>query len=292
MHCPFASLPSIQLISTPSRGRVLQGPGDTTRMQVRTAPLGAMTRRNQPHSAFLTSVAECFDVEAREEGTRLALRGDVHSLGGDSTFAEGLVLDSPARRVWLGLRDRMFEASCDCPQRSRGVFCKHIWALIVRGVSKGYLGRMGSAALPAMRSSVPPEDRPLVAWQEAVGIMRSELPRGSRRYDEPELMYYADPEETNRRGLMVVRVAVRRRKKNGELGAPQVRGLSRFQIDRMGDPTDIRILELFMGADGEADSRSIVNRDSFVLSEPLADAVVPFLARTGRFVLWDGQDNT
>src|SRR5436190_11248675 len=210
-----------------------------------------MTRRDHPHTAFLTSVAECFDVEAREEGTRLALRGDVHSLGGDDTYAEALVLDHPARRVWLGLRDRMFEASCDCPQRSRGVFCRHIWALIVRGVSKGYLGGMGLGVLPAMRSSLPPEERPLVAWQEAVGTMRSEPARGVKRYDDTELLYYADPAETSRRGLMVVRVASRRRKKNGRLGVPQIKGLSRFQVDRLSDPGDQRILELFMAAHGQ-----------------------------------------
>ncbi len=252
-----------------------------------------MTRRNHPHSAFLTAVAECFDVEAREEGTRLALRGDVHSLGGDATFAEALVLDTPARRVWLGLRDRMFEASCDCPQRSRGVFCRHIWALIVRGVSKGYLGGMGDGLLPAMRSSVPPQERPLVAWQEAIGTMRCEPSRTfTRRSDESELMYYADPEETNRRGLMVVRVATRRRKKSGGLGVPQVQGLMKFQVDRLGDPVDQRIIELLMGADGQADSRSFITRDSFVLSEPLAEVVVPFLARSGRFFLWDHPDTT
>jgi superfamily II DNA or RNA helicase len=251
-----------------------------------------MTRRNTPHSAFLTSVAECFDVEARDEGTRLALRGDVHSLGGDATFAEALVLDTPARRVWLGLRDRMFEASCDCPQRSRGVFCKHIWALIVRGVSKGYLGGMGEGVLPAMRSAVPSQDRPLVAWQEAIGTMRCEPSRTfARRNAESELMYYADPEETNRRGLMVVRIATRRRKKNGGLGVPQIQGLMRFQVDRLGDPVDQRIIELLMGADGHADSRSFVTRDSFVLSEPLAEVVVPFLARSGRFFLWDRQED-
>ena len=250
-----------------------------------------MTRRDHPHTAFLTSVAECFDVEAREEGTRLALRGDVHSLGGDATFAEALVLDHPARRVWLGLRDRMFEASCDCPQRARGVFCKHIWALIVRGVSKGFLGGMGQGILPAMRSSLPPDQRPLVAWQEAVGTMRSEPARALTAHpDEPELLYYADPEEVNRRGLMVVRVATRRRKKNGSLGIPQVKGLMRFQVDRLSNPEDLRILELFMGADGEADTRSSITRDCFVLSESLSEVVLPFLARSGRFVLWDGHD--
>ena len=252
-----------------------------------------MAQRDHAHAAFLTSVAECFELEAREEGTKLALRGDVHSLGGDATYAEALVLDQPSRRVWLGLRDRMFEASCDCPQRSRGVFCRHIWALIVRGVSKGYLGGMGAGMLPAMRSSVPPQDRPLVPWQEAVGTMRSEPPRGSARaWDETELLYYADPVEADRRGQIVIRVATRRRKKNGTLGLPQVKGLTRFQVDRLHDPVDQRVLELFMGADGEIDSRSFIVRDSFLLSEALADVILPFLAKSGRFVLWDGQDKS
>jgi len=47
-----------------------------------------MAQRDHAHAAFLTSVAECFELEAREEGTKLALRGDVHSLGGDATYAE------------------------------------------------------------------------------------------------------------------------------------------------------------------------------------------------------------
>ena len=68
-------------------------------------------------------------------------------------------------------------------------------------------------------------------------------------------------------------------------------GITVFVSDRLGDPVDQRILELFMGADGHADSRSIITRDSFVLSEPLAEVIVPVLARSGRFVLWDGQDN-
>jgi superfamily II DNA or RNA helicase len=152
---------------------------------------------------------------------------------------------------------------------------------------------MGVGLLPAMRSMVPPQERPLVAWQEAIGTMRSEAPRTLvRRNEESELLYYADPVETNRRGLMVVRIATRRRKKNGGLGVPQVRGLSGFQVDRLSDPVDQRILELFMGADGHADARSFITRDSFVLSEALAEVIVPFLARSGRFVLWDGQKDS
>jgi len=252
-----------------------------------------MAHRDHPHAAFLVSVADCFDLESREEGTRIALRGDVHSLGGDATYAEGLVLDQTARRVWLGLRDRTFEASCDCPQRSRGVFCRHIWALIVRGVSKGYLGGMGAGVLPAMQSLVPPRERPPVPWQEAVGTLRSEPPRAAARPGEDsEFLYYADPVEAERRGLMAVRVATRRRKKNGELGVPQVKGLTRFHLDRLRDPVDQRIIELFMGADGEIDSRAFIVRDSFLLNESLAEVVLPVLAMSGRFVLWDGQDKS
>jgi len=252
-----------------------------------------MAHRDHPHAAFLVSVADCFDLEAREEGTKIALRGDVHSLGGDATFAEGLVLDQTARRVWLGLRDRTFEASCDCPTRSRGVFCRHIWALIVRGVSKGYLGGMGAGVLPAMQSLVPPRERPAVPWQEAVGTLRSEPPRPPvRPGEESEFLYYADPVEAERRGLMAVRVATRRRKKNGELGVPQVKGLTRFHLERLRDPVDQRIIELFMGADGEIDSRAFIVRDSFLLNESLAEVALPVLAKSGRFVLWDGQDKS
>jgi hypothetical protein len=98
--------------------------------------------------------------------------------------------------------------------------------------------------------------------------------------------------EAERRGLMVVRVATRRRKKNGGLGVPQVKGLTRFYVDRLGDPVDQRILELFMGADGEIDSRAFIVRDSFLLTESLAEVVLPVLAKSGRFVLWDGQDKS
>ncbi|HLY73966.1 MAG TPA: DEAD/DEAH box helicase [Planctomycetota bacterium] len=252
-----------------------------------------MAHRDHPHAAFLVSVADCFDLEAREEGTKIALRGDVHSLGGDATYAEGVVLDQTARRVWLGLRDRTFEASCDCPQRSRGVFCRHIWALIVRGVSKGYLGGMGAGVLPAMRSLVPARERPPVPWQEAVGAFRSEPPRSSAGSADPsEFLYYADPVEAERRGLLVIRVATRRRKKNGELGVPQIKGLTRFQVDRLQDPIDQRVMELFMGADGEVDSRAFIVRDSFLLSESLAEVLLPVLAQSGRFVLWDGRDKS
>lgn len=252
-----------------------------------------MAHRDLPHAAFLTSVAECFDLEAREEGTRIALRGDVHSLGGDATYAEGVVLDETPRRVWLGLRDRTFEASCDCPQRSRGVFCRHIWALIVRAVSKGHLGGMGAGALPAMRSLIPARERPPVSWQEAVGAFRSEPPRFRAGDAEPsELLYYADPLEAERRGLLVVRVATRRRKRNGALGVPQIKALTRFQVDRLQDPVDQRVLELFMGADGEIDSRAFIVRDSFLLSESLVEVVLPVLARSGRFVLWDARDKS
>ncbi|HVR86284.1 MAG TPA: SNF2-related protein, partial [Planctomycetota bacterium] len=252
-----------------------------------------MAHRDHPHAAFLVSVADCFDLEAREEGTKIALRGDVHSLGGDATYAEGVVLDQPARRVWLGLRDRTFEASCDCPQRSRGVFCRHIWALIVRGVSKGYLGGMGAGVLPAMRSLVPPQDRPPVSWREAVGTFRSEPPRPpADSGPESDFLYYADPVEAERRGLVVIRVATRRRKKNGDWGVPQVKGLTRFHIDRITDPVDQRVVELFMGADAEIDGAAFIVRDSFLLRESLAEVLLPVLAKSGRFVLWDGQDKS
>ena len=152
-----------------------------------------MAHRDHPQGAFLLAVADCFDLEAREEGTKIALRDDVHSLGGDATYAEGLVLDQPARRVWLGLRDGTFEASCDCPQRSRGVFCRHIWALIVR-VSKGYLGGMGAGVLPAMRSLVPVQECSPSPGGKRSGPWRSEPPRSpGRSSDESEILYFSDP---------------------------------------------------------------------------------------------------
>src|SRR5258708_17804790 len=45
-----------------------------------------------------------------------------------------------------------------------------------------------------------------------------------------------------------------------------------------------------MGGDAAMDSPWYIVRDSFFLSEALADAIVPILAPSGRFVLWAGQD--
>src|SRR5437867_11282503 len=98
-----------------------------------------MNSRQPPHAAFLENIAQCFEDDARNNGTRLAVRGDVHTLSGDATYAGAVILDGSARRVWLGLRDATFEASCGCAQRPRGVVSAHIWALPVRAASEGYL---------------------------------------------------------------------------------------------------------------------------------------------------------
>src|SRR5207247_7806779 len=178
-----------------------------------------MSPRQPPHATFLENIAHCFEDDARNNGTRLAVRGDVHTLSGDATYAEAVILDGSARRVWLGLRDSTFEASCGCAQRARGVFCAHIWALLVRAASKGYLQGLGAKDLPRVRPSVRPKAAAIISWREAIAAVRNDF-RGAESHGtaDIQIMYYADPEEAIRRGTLVLRVATRRRKKHGGVG--------------------------------------------------------------------------
>jgi superfamily II DNA or RNA helicase len=250
-----------------------------------------MKARQPPHAAFLENIAQCFEEEARETGTRLAVRGDVHTLSGDATYAEAVVLDGSARRVWLGVRDATFEASCGCPQRARGVFCSHIWALLVRAASKGYLQGLGAEDFPRVRPAVRATEPAVISWREAVAAVRSDdrhaRPSGN---DDPQIMFFADPAEAIRRGTLVLRVASRRRRKKGGFGLPQFKGLSRAQVERLEDPLDQRILELLMGAEGPAYYSSFLAHEYFALGEALLEQIVPALCRSGRFFLWDGKD--
>jgi superfamily II DNA or RNA helicase len=250
-----------------------------------------MSPRQPPHAAFLENIAQCFEDDARETGTRLAVRGDVHTLSGDATYAEAVILDGTARRVWLGLRDRTFEASCGCAQRARGVFCAHIWALLVRAASKGYLQGLGAEDFPRPRPAIRPKEAAVISWREALSTVRTDFRgTGTSGNAETQIMYYSDPAEAIRRGTLVLRVATRRRKKNGGIGLPQLKGLSRAQVERLEDPLDQRILELLMGAEGPAYYASYLAHDYFALGEALLEQILPALCRSGRFFLWDGKD--
>ncbi|MBV9126426.1 MAG: SNF2 helicase associated domain-containing protein, partial [Planctomycetes bacterium] len=117
-------------------------------------------------------------------------------------------------------------------------------------------------------------------------------PSGSTWPAGRELLYVVDVPATLSRQEMLLEVAYRERKKDGAWSKPKNQRLMLQQIAQLPDPDDRKIMALLVGAREQAGSSygyipySYSYYDSapcrYVLSEPMQEALLPQLCRTGR----------
>jgi superfamily II DNA or RNA helicase len=106
-----------------------------------------------------------------------------------------------------------------------------------------------------------------------------------------ELFYVVDSALTLSGEGIVIELAFRERKKNGEWGKLKAQGVSLANIPRLPDPADREIISLLSGAKNYYDSNSAHTPQArFRLFHPLEETLFPKMCGTGRCLLRLSQD--
>lgn len=103
-----------------------------------------------------------------------------------------------------------------------------------------------------------------------------------------QIVYFLDVHESQARDTLLLEIAVREPKRNGEMSKPKRGSIRTQQLDSLPDARDRHILTTLVGSDG--DRYGFIGRsfyDSlasrYALSRVQADVLLPLLTQTGRF---------
>jgi hypothetical protein len=138
-------------------------------------------------------------------------------------------------------------------------------------------------------------------WKQTLEHLREEMQReevlpGGAWPAGREIIYMVDLPSTLTASGLTIDVGYRSRKQDGEWSKPKFVRISSEQIPQIPDEEDRRLLSLLAGAQHTpANGYGHSHYDSafrFQLSEPMQEALVPALCRTGRFWLRRSQEAT
>jgi superfamily II DNA or RNA helicase len=138
-------------------------------------------------------------------------------------------------------------------------------------------------------------------WKESLANLRGALERreGPNQAEWPpgrEVLYMVDASTSKQNGELVLEVAHRDRKKNGDWGKPKAERLMPQQIARLPNPADRQILSMLSGArdvSGYSYGYSYYqsNPTRYRLPEDLQEVVLPAACQTGRCFLRPTSEN-
>jgi hypothetical protein len=245
----------------------------------------------------------------QERGRQYYMRGAVKRIDGDGTSVHAAVQGTLRYTVHIRSIEDFLDYSCSCPYFERDLEpCKHIWATCLAAEQLGYLtanenyqkANHFEPALGSFASKSAPKPT-LVgnarspSWQDQIAPVVNLLSTVEERlrFDRPkerEYIYVIDAEETLEIDGLLVEIAQRERRANGEWGKLKVKKIEPGEIDQASDENDRRILAVLFGSRRAASYLySSYDRDSFypkfVLSSSLWDVVLPLMCASGRCVL-------
>jgi superfamily II DNA or RNA helicase len=135
-----------------------------------------------------------------------------------------------------------------------------------------------------------------VSWTEQVGQVRHDMEREAARRGAAwpagrEVSYVADAQATGLQGSLVIDVACRERKKDGQWGKLRSRQLMRHALDTLPESDDRTVLTLLLGSDGDPGGTHSGYRsydampNRFQLPAATQPTLMPMMCRTGRCLL-------
>jgi hypothetical protein len=276
-----------------------------------------------------TALASQVTGEIRDRGRQYYHSGAVTIRSATPTAVVAAVRGTGRYSVDLALDGRTVFASCTCPYVDEfGNICKHIWATILAAEQRGFAAReaaSGSLQLvldqpddydddgyddgyddprydpPAYRSPPPVSSqyRHVPArenWKGQLDELQRQLQPPGYAYSqqvrpvERQLVYIVDGPTSTQVRQLVLEVAARERKLNGEWGKPKAHSVSPSQVAELTDPIDRQLLTLLGGAErGDGYSYGYYNYGSsstrYRLAAPMVAAALPILAQTDRLRL-------
>jgi hypothetical protein len=247
------------------------------------------------------------DAESRtcSRGQAYFASGAVRKLSGDAWSVEARVQGSRLYEVDIFRFEDSFESSCTCPYYEGSAdICKHIWATLLAAEKTGYLKGdedearfqngedsaeilAGKRSVPGTRQEVsqPPDWRRQL--ERLAGAVR-EVPGGSARRQERQLLYLVQVRETLARQKLTVYVAHRDRRKDGSWGKVKRQRIRPAEISSLPDDGDRRILTLMLGPTQPYDSHFSyydTSASDFSLDRATWDVLVPLMCATERCFL-------
>jgi hypothetical protein len=196
-------------------------------------------------------------------------------------------------------------AACSCPYFEDGGPCKHLWAVLVHASRKQMFA--ASPTIVELRELDVHDDdlrpapgrsmmKPQPAWRQALTDLRNRAGRRERVLEPgAELIYILDVPATAASDGVVVEVALRTRKRDGEWAKPRALTLAMSAAAQLPDPADREILPLVAAVGGDRHYYSTGYSDGYGFDSRLPKrsalpvaAAVPLVARmaaTGRLSL-------
>ncbi|MET0500111.1 MAG: SNF2-related protein [Candidatus Binatia bacterium] len=247
---------------------------------------------------------------SQQRGGQYFLRGAVKRIAGDALSINAVVQGTLPYDVTISSVDDFLDYSCTCPYFERDFEpCKHIWAACIAAERKGYLKGTGEVfaadrfeavtkapghkanSKPALMKAVPPTP----GWKKQLQPLLAKMEADENRLrpttaSDREFVYVIDVGNTEERERLVVEIAQRERKADGNWGKLKTRRMQAREIDDLPNPVDKRILAILLGAREDMTYRySSYYYDSapysYVVSLPLWEVVLPLMCATERCVL-------
>ena len=244
-----------------------------------------------------SEAAADFSSQTRARGLDYYRSGSVRIRNGSEWEVKARVRGARQYEVTIAWHGGALSMTCDCPFFDSTGPCKHLWATILAAEAQGYLNQAANRQIreivydyagPEPGGNAPA--RPS-RWREKLNAIEAfSVVSGEHWPVSREILYLIDAASESR-GL-TLRLMSREPKQAGGWKMPQALRISRHMLPLLPDPRDREILGLISGAQvdfgyGLPGSYAELS-DSYHLLHPLAEAVMPLMAATGRCLLQAG----
>ena len=264
--------------------------------------------------SVLDRFAQPIPDQERQRGERFVQNGDVDIRSSNDGTLRGMVFDNQQRFdtviPWKpGAVNGYF---CQCDTFKRGEICAHLVGTALRAQKEGLIptdrhqpretqprrGARDSMWLSSTgqlrRATDHDEPRPVVKHQPSAPSWKKQLLRLKETTPIPPsqdlwpagrvILYVVDVPASLEARSLVIRLAARDRKTNGQWSKPKTRGLSFPDLPHLSDPQDQQILALLKGGTPRHEFQFSYD-PTYRVPETLQQMLVPIICRTGRAVL-------
>ena len=265
-------------------------------------------------SSLAAKLSHQFAPDVRQRGQAYYLRRHVKIRHGSDDEVDASVSGAREYDVMMSIEGRVFRMWCDCEYFDSEGPCKHLWATVLAAESRGFLGQATTRTLefeygsddqefqleyadtfipqrtPA-RPAKPPAPPPPPAWRRQLDELAKRSSQSAPASEFPskrQILYLVDA-SVKRIGSLVMSLASRDRKVNGEWSRPAPLSLKRAQVARLPLAEDREIVAMLAGGKqyyswDVGDGYETVPTQ-MAIAAPLAVRLVQAATQTGRCYL-------
>ena len=252
-----------------------------------------------------------FSSAVQQRGRSYFRGGAVRLLQANEQSVLARVRGSQPYSVEMAVAEGFVDYSCTCPfYKSDFGSCKHIWATALAAEQLGYLKNVldmeapetfapkGPAPSKWIVSMPQPREPAAPSWKQQLLTIKSAIDGAAQRAagkpaTELEAIYSIDMAAVLNGSGLVIEMARRERKMNGEWGKLKNQRLYSKDLNRFNDPADRRALGILFGARQDLGYSYSSYYDSspsrFAVPEALWEVFLPLICGTGRCFLLNPQ---